>query len=449
MLCCLALLCCGLLRAVWCLLGGLFVCSAAPLVAAVSCPVSLVVPSGWVVRGVVCCVVLVCVAVCCAVLCAPGCGAASRCCALCRPVFCCCVLCCLFCSFGDAACCAVSSGASCRPGALCFAALCFVVFPGAVCSVLCVFCRGVLARAVFCRCALCFVCPWLSRCAFPVLSGLCGAVLRCAGALALCSSCGACCCWRLVLWCAAVRCAVCSGGLWCGAGSGGLWLSAGGVFRCQCPCLAACPASLWLVRFAVVPCFPVSCSVVLCWRVVPCCRALLLFCSAVCACFALLWSVVRRRALLCCAARCLCCFFPSAGVCVLWCPFPPCWHALDPLIITLCYPTTSTAALSLMESSCSSSVESMVSSFLEFNSTWLARSETKFKNGGGEAEKGRGGTSRRIQSERARVQGRSVLEKCFLVFTRRSRSVFLYVYGGLEGKGHGVLLPRSLRCLRH
>ena len=80
--------------AVRCLLGCLFVCCAELLVAAVCCALSLVVPSGWVVRGVACCLVLVCVAVCHAVLCAPGCGAAPCCCVWRLPVLCCVVLCC-------------------------------------------------------------------------------------------------------------------------------------------------------------------------------------------------------------------------------------------------------------------------------------------------------------------------------------------------------------------
>ena len=210
-------------------------------------------------------------------------------------------------SFGAAACCAMPSGAARRPGALCPAALCFAVFPRAVCSVLCVFCRGAVVRAGFRRSALCCVCPGVLCCAFPVLSALCGAVSRCAGALALCCSCGACCCWRLALRCAAVCCAVSCGLPWCGAGSVGPWLFAGGVFRCRCPCLAAWSASLWLVWFAVVPCFPVSCSVVLCCGVVLCCCALLSFCGAVGACFALLWAVV------------LCCFVLLAG-CAIFCP---------------------------------------------------------------------------------------------------------------------------------
>ena len=216
-------------------------------------------------------------------------------------------------------------------------------------------CWWLLCPPVSCRTPLCCAVGWVcffsarwwclravvlfpSCCVFPVLSALCVGVPCCTGALALRCWCGVCCCWRLVLWCVAVCCAVFFGTLWCGAGCGGPWLSAGGVFRCRCPCLAAWSASLWLVRFAVVPCFPVSCAMVLCCCVVLCSRALLSLCGAVCACFALLWPVARRPAVLCCAVGCLCCFLPSGGVCVLWCPFPPCRHAQKTSIITLCYP---------------------------------------------------------------------------------------------------------------
>ena len=189
-------------------------------------------------------------AVCRVVLCVPGCGAA--------------------------ACCAVPSGAAHRPGALCSAALCFAVCPRAVCSVLCVFCRGAVVPAVVRRFALCCVCLGVLCCAFPVLSVLCGAVLHCAGALALCCSCSACCCWRLVLWCSAVCCAVSCGVLWCGAGSGGPSLSAGGVFRCRCPCLAAWSASLWLVWFAgLLWCPAFLCRVLWCCAVAWCCAVVL------------------------------------------------------------------------------------------------------------------------------------------------------------------------------
>ena len=50
--------------------------------------------------------------------------------------------------------------------------------------------------------------------------------------------------------------------------------------------------------------------------------------------------------------------------------------------------------------------------------------------------------------ERMRDEGRSVLEKYFSVFTRCSRSVFLYLHGVLEGERYGAVLLSSVRCLR-
>ena len=50
--------------------------------------------------------------------------------------------------------------------------------------------------------------------------------------------------------------------------------------------------------------------------------------------------------------------------------------------------------------------------------------------------------------ERVLDGGRGVLVIYFSVFTRRSRSVFLYLYGVLEGEGHGVILLSLVRCLR-
>ena len=90
----------------------------------------------------------------------------------------------------------------------------------------------------------------------------------------------------------------------------------------------------------------------------------------------------------------------------------------------------------------------MASSLLEFVLSCFPCSRMQGKNVEGRAEKKRGGTRRRKESERAQVQGRSVLEKYFSVFTRCSRSVFLYVYGVLAGMGHNVLLVRWLRCLQ-
>ena len=153
---CGAVLPCSALRVVlWCLA----LCYVALLVAAAFCAVSLVLPSGWVVRGVVCCLVLVSVAVRCAVLCVPACGAAPPCCVLCRAVMCCCAMCCFVALVWCRCLLCVSSGAACRPAALPWA-LRFAVFPRAVCSVLCVSCRGVLGRAIVRRCALCCVCFW-------------------------------------------------------------------------------------------------------------------------------------------------------------------------------------------------------------------------------------------------------------------------------------------------
>ena len=293
-------------------------------------------PPPFVFRGFRSCRWVLCAVLCCASLGAVLRRAAARCVARCSAVVCCVALVWCRCLLRRAL------WRCPPPWALCSAALCFAVFPRAVCSVLCVFCRGAVVRAVVRRSALCCVCLGVLCCAFPVLSVLCGAVLRCAGALVLCCSCGACCCWRLVLWCAAVCCAVSCGVPWCGAGSGGPWLSAGGVFRCRCSCLAAWSASLWLVWFAVVPCFPVSCSVVLCCHVVLCCCALLSCCGAVGACFALLWAVVLCCVVLlvgcavfgpvvvsaCCGALflvlCVPCLLRSvrcgALLCWLWCP---------------------------------------------------------------------------------------------------------------------------------
>ena len=187
----------------------------------------------------------------CAVLCCVSLGAVLRPAAACCAARCCAVVCCvvllrfvwcrcLFC---------LPSGAARRPGALCFAALCFVVFPLAVCSVLCVFCRGVVVRAVVRRSALSCVCPGMLCCAFPVLSAPCGALPRCAGVLALRCSCGVCWCRRLVLWCAAVCCAVSFGVLWCGAGSGGPW------FFCTV-CRRVTPEALGVARGCLlVACF--------------------------------------------------------------------------------------------------------------------------------------------------------------------------------------------------
>ena len=55
-------------------------------------------------------------------------------------------------------------------------------------------------------------------------------------------------------------------------------------------------------------------------------------------------------------------------------------------------------------------------------------------------EKGKG-------RERVQDGGRGVLQIYFSVFTRRSRSVFLYLCGVLEGERHGVILLSLVRCV--
>ena len=272
--------------------------------------------------------------VCCVVLCVPGCGAAPRCCALCSPVLCCSVLCCARWVPLLVVPCPLALPVALGPRALQRCVL--------RCSpVLCVFCRGAVARAVVRRSALCCVCPGVLCCAFPVPSALCGAVLRCAGALALCCSCGACCCWRLVLWCAVVRCWVC-------------WP----VVVCW-----------WRVSVSVslsgrVVCFPVV-GVVCCGALLSCvvfCGAVLsrgavVLCSAVVlrCCWGLLGPPVGCPAVLCCAVGWLCCFLPGGGVCVLWCSFPRAVRSLSSplcalrclvvLAVVPCFPVSCAVAL--------------------------------------------------------------------------------------------------------
>ena len=226
------------------------------------------------------------------------------------------------------------------------AALCCASFAAVLCRVVLVGCCCLLRRALW-RCPLLWG-PVLCGAAFCGVPPCCVCVVVARGcvlllAALLCAVCvPGCCAVRSLsstlcaVLCFAVlvrsRCAVrvvlavvgawCCGVPWCGAGSGGPWLSAGGVFRC--PCLAAWSVSLWLVWFAVVPCFPVSCSVVLCCRLVLCCCALLSCCGAVGACFAVLWAVV------------LCCVVLLVG-CAVFCPVvvAACCGAL---FLVLCVP---------------------------------------------------------------------------------------------------------------
>ena len=281
--------------------------------------------------------------------------AAARCCVPCA------VLCCA--SLG-----AVLRRAAARCVLRCCAVLCCVAFVGCRCLLRRALWRcsspwgPVLCGAVFCgvppRCVLCAVCVLSWRggacCCSPLCFGLCvsqGAVLCvprplrsvrcCAGALALCCSCGACSCWRLVLWCAVVRCWV--------------WWP---VVVCW-----------WRVSVSVslsgrVVCFPVV-GVVCCGALLSCvvfCGAVLsrgavLLCSAVVlrCCWGLLCPPVGCRAVLCCAVGWLCCFLPGGGVCVLWCCFsravrslssPLCaLRCLVVLAVVPCFPVSCAVAL--------------------------------------------------------------------------------------------------------
>ena len=293
----------------------------------------LLPPPPFLSRGFRGCRSVLC-AVCCVVLCLLGCGAAPRCCALCPPVLCCPVMCCARWVPVLVAPCPPALPVALGPCALRRCVL--------RCSpVLCVFCRGAVVRAVVRCSALCCVCPGVLCCAFPVLSALCGAVLRCA--------CGSRCAVRVVR---AVAGAWCCGVPWCGAGSGGPWFPAGGVFRCRCPCLAAWSVSLVV---GVVCCGALLSCVVFCGAVLS--RGAVLLYSAVVlrCCWGLLCAPVGCRAVLCCAVGWLCCFLPGGGVCVLWCSFPRAVCSLSSpfcalrclvvLAVVLCFPVSCAVAL--------------------------------------------------------------------------------------------------------
>ena len=277
--------------------------------------------------------------------------------------------------------CCASLGAVLRRAAARCVARCSAV----VCCVALVWCRCLLRRAlwrrpspwgpvlcgaVFCgvppRCVLCAVCvfvvaPWCVLLFAALPCAVC--VSGCCAVRSLCSPfCAVLCFAVLVRSCCAVRVVRAAAGAWCCGAllcvvlfpvvcrGAVLGLVARGCLLVVCfgVGVPVWPrgASLWLVWFAVVPCFPVSCSVVLCCRVVLCCCALLSCCGAVGACFALLWAVV-----LCCvvllvgcavfgpvvvSARCgavflvLCvpCLLRSvrcgALLCWLWCPASLC-----------------------------------------------------------------------------------------------------------------------------
>ena len=244
-------------------------------------------------------------AVCCAVLCVPGCGAALRCCALCRPMLCCCVLCC-FAALGLCRC------SSCRPlwccpspwgPVLCGAVFCKVP-PRFVCFVVAWWCV-LLFAALYCAvCVLgcCAVCSLSS----PLCAVLCFAVLvrlhcavRVVRAVAGARCCGALPCVVLfpLVCCGAVLGLIARGCLLvpcCGALP--LFCFAGGFGLCLFPvCAVLCCAARRVVRFWLsLRC----CRCLVLWRVPVCCGVslgVLRCCGA---------ALVCRGVLLCCALSC-------------------------------------------------------------------------------------------------------------------------------------------------
>ena len=160
----------------------------------------------------------------------------------------------------------VRRGVSCCSAALCCVLLRCAVVSWCPVTLCCLFAPLPAPVVCFFLLRVCCVCSRVSCCVFPVLSALCGAVLRCAGALSLCCARRLCCFWWLVLLVPGVA-AFCWGSA---GGSGFPALSFGGVCRLGCPCL------VWLLLgvFPVVFCSPVLCAVALCCLVVLCCGAL-------------------------------------------------------------------------------------------------------------------------------------------------------------------------------
>ena len=311
------------------------------------------------------------VAVCRVVLCFPGCGAAPRCCALCRPVFCCRVLCCarvvpllvapcpLALPVALGPCALRHCVLRCSPALCALCCVCFVVAPWCVlwfAALPCAVCvSGCCAVRSLCSpfCAvLCFAVLVRSCCAVRVVRAAaagawcCGALLCvvlfpvvCRGAVLGLVACGcllvACfgvgvpvwprgllpCGWCGLLWCPAFLCRV----LWCCAVA---W----------CCAVVLCRRVAVLLGLALPSCGLSCCAVLCCWLAVVSarCGALFLVLCVPCLlrsvrCVALLcwlWypaslcRVLWRCAVVWCCAVVLCCRFavlfvlalPSCGL---------------------------------------------------------------------------------------------------------------------------------------
>ena len=249
-------------------------------------------------------------AVFCAVLCVPGCGAALRCCALCRPLLCCCVLCC-FAALGWCRC-SSCHALWCSPSpwgpVLCGAVFCGVP-PRCVCFVVAWWCVRLFA-ALLCAvwvlgcCAVCYL-------SSPLCVMLCFAVLvrlRCAVRVVRAVASARC--------CGALPCAVLFPLVCCGAVLG---LVAPGCLLV--PCCGAL-LSVFLCWWCWLVSFPCVCGAVL--HCVSCCSVLvesaLLSVPRAVACPCVLWCLLGRSAVWWCCSGVSWCL---AVLCVvLWCPAP-------------------------------------------------------------------------------------------------------------------------------
>ena len=216
-----------------------------------------------------------------------------------------------------------------------------------------------LCGAVFCgvppRCVLCAVCvlswPVGARCCSPLCVVLCVSwgVVLCVPCLPRSVRCFATLCWCacvvLFVSCvlllapgAVVRCCVLHCFLWCSVVRCWVWSPVVVCWWCLSVSVSLSGCVVCFPVVGVVCCVALSACVVFCGAVRS--RGAVLLCSAVVlrCCWCLFCPPVACCAVLCCAVGCLCCFLPGGGVCVLWCPFPPCRQARKTLFLTLCYP---------------------------------------------------------------------------------------------------------------
>ena len=286
-------------------------------------------------------------AVCRVVPCFPGCGAAPRCCALCRPVFCCRVLCCARVVPLLVAPCPLALPVALGPCALrrcvlrCSPALC------ALCCVCFVVARWCVLLFAALPCAVCVsgCCAVRSLCS-PFCAVLCSAVLvrSCRAVRVVHAAAGAWCCGALL--CVVLFPVVCRGAV--------LGLVARGCLLVAC---FGVGVPVW--PRGLLPCCWCGllwCPAFLC-RVLRCCAVA--WCSAVvlwCRVAVLLGLVLPSCGLSCCAV--LCCWLAVLSLarwCVLWCSFPRAVRSLSSplcalrclvvLAVVPCFPVSCAVAL--------------------------------------------------------------------------------------------------------